>query len=116
MRQLTAVVALLFFCSAGNAQNLTERRMSSADIGTVVFPDAVVKAYLDASDAERARRRHGDEEVAQRSVAVEDLRVEMARRDRLDSSRGASPLHAAADAMKELTGGMDIPGLGSMFS
>ena len=37
MRQLTAVVALLFFCSAGNAQNLTERRMSSADIGTVVF-------------------------------------------------------------------------------
>lgn len=69
------------------------------DIGTVVFPDAVVKAYLDASDAERARRRHRDEEVTQRPVAVEDLRAEMARRDRLDSSRAASPLRAAADAM-----------------
>ena len=37
MRHLTVVVALLLFCSAGTAQNLTERRMSSADIGTVVF-------------------------------------------------------------------------------
>ena len=37
MRHLTVVVALSLLCSASNAQNLTERRMSSADIGTVVF-------------------------------------------------------------------------------
>ena len=37
MRYLTVVAALLLVCSTGNAQNLTERRMSSADIGTVVF-------------------------------------------------------------------------------
>ncbi len=57
------------------------------DIGTVVFPDAEVKVFLTASEEERARRRGGDEEAA-----------ELARRDRLDSTRAASPLKAAADA------------------
>jgi CMP/dCMP kinase len=51
------------------------------DIGSVVFPDATLRVYLTASDEERARRRGGDETAA-----------DVARRDRLDSSRSASPL------------------------
>jgi cytidylate kinase len=58
------------------------------DIGTVVFPDAAVKVFLTASEEERARRRGGDEEAA-----------DIARRDRLDSTRTSSPLAAADDAV-----------------
>lgn len=57
------------------------------DIGTVVFPDAAVKIFLTASAGERARRRGGDEQAA-----------DLARRDRIDSTRAVSPLRAADDA------------------
>jgi 3-phosphoshikimate 1-carboxyvinyltransferase len=56
------------------------------DIGSVVFPDAEVKVYLTASPEERARRRHDE--------APEGV----ARRDRIDSTRDASPLRQADDA------------------
>ena len=56
------------------------------DIGKVVFPDAELKVYLTASAEERARRRH-DESAAN-----------VARRDRIDSTRTASPLQQAPDA------------------
>jgi 3-phosphoshikimate 1-carboxyvinyltransferase len=56
------------------------------DIGSVVFPDAAVKVYLTASPEERARRRHDE--------APEGV----ARRDRIDSTRDASPLREAEDA------------------
>jgi cytidylate kinase len=69
------------------------------DIGTVVFPDAAVKVYLVASDAERARRRHRDEQSADRDVAVERVREQLERRDRFDSSRPISPLRPAPDAV-----------------
>jgi CMP/dCMP kinase len=51
------------------------------DIGSVVFPDATLRVYLTASEEERARRRGGDESAA-----------DVARRDRVDSSRAASPM------------------------
>jgi cytidylate kinase len=69
------------------------------DIGTVVFPDAPLKVFLTASDSERARRRHADEEAAAREVPVESVREALARRDALDSSRATSPLAPAADAV-----------------
>jgi cytidylate kinase len=69
------------------------------DIGTVVFPDAPLKVFLTANDAERARRRHADEEAAAREVPVESVREALARRDALDSSRATSPLAPAADAV-----------------
>lgn len=69
------------------------------DIGTVVFPDAAVKVFLTASDEERARRRHRDEEAAEREVGVEHVREELDRRDRLDSTRAVSPLRPADDAL-----------------
>ncbi|HVX21887.1 MAG TPA: 3-phosphoshikimate 1-carboxyvinyltransferase [Acidimicrobiales bacterium] len=56
------------------------------DIGTVVFPDATVKVYLDASPEERARRRHDEPAEG------------VARRDRIDATRAASPLYMAEDA------------------
>jgi CMP/dCMP kinase len=70
------------------------------DIGTVVFPDAVVKVFLTASDEERARRRQRDEAAAERALPVEAVRDDLARRDRLDSEREASPLRPAADAFE----------------
>jgi cytidylate kinase len=69
------------------------------DIGTVVFPDAIVKVFLNASDEERARRRQRDEGAAARSVDVEQVRQDIERRDRLDATRAASPLVAALDAL-----------------
>ncbi len=57
------------------------------DIGTVVFPDAVLKVYLTASPEERARRR-GDESAAS-----------IQRRDDIDSSRDHSPLRADESAV-----------------
>ena len=79
------------------------------DIGTVVFPDAAVKVFLTASDAERARRRQRDEAAAARAVDVERVREELERRDRLDSTRSASPLQAAPDALVVDTTELAIP-------
>lgn len=68
------------------------------DIGTVVFPDAVVKVFLTASESERARRRR-DEGHPASPVSVETVQEDLERRDRLDSTRATSPLVAAPDAM-----------------
>jgi len=78
------------------------------DIGTVVFPDATVKVFLTASDDERARRRHRDEEAAERAVDVEAVKDDLARRDRADSSRETSPLRAADDAIVLDTTARDV--------
>jgi CMP/dCMP kinase len=69
------------------------------DIGTVVFPEAAVKVFLTASEHERARRRQRDESDAERDVALEEVREELERRDRADSTRPVSPLAAADDAV-----------------
>jgi len=65
-------------------------------MGTVVFPDAGVKVYLDAEDSVRAARRaaeRGDADVAR-------VRTEQRERDRQDSTRTHSPLTRAADAVR----------------
>lgn len=69
------------------------------DIGTVVFPDAVVKVFLTASPEERARRRQRDEAAADRSVDLDAVREALAHRDQLDTNRTRSPLRAAEDAL-----------------
>jgi len=69
------------------------------DIGTVVFPNATLKVFLTARDSERARRRQSDEVAAQRSIAVDEVAQEIARRDHLDSTRTVSPLVADPDAL-----------------
>jgi cytidylate kinase len=67
------------------------------DIGTVVFPAAPVKVYLVADAAERARRRARDPEAA--GQAVEDIERQLRARDHADSTREASPLRPAEDAV-----------------
>ncbi len=62
--------------------------MEGRDIGTVVFPDAIAKFYIDASEAVRARRRG----LQGQADAVRE-------RDRIDSTRKTAPLIAAADAV-----------------
>lgn len=69
------------------------------DIGTVVFPDALVKVFLTASDAERARRRVIDEQSAGREAKFAEVEADLARRDATDSGRSISPLVAAEDAL-----------------
>ncbi|NJC85367.1 (d)CMP kinase [Planosporangium mesophilum] len=64
------------------------------DIGTVVAPDADLKVYLTASEAERGRRRSA-ETATDLAATVADL----ARRDKFDSSRKADPLRQADDAV-----------------
>jgi len=77
------------------------------DIGTVVFPDATLKVFLTASEAERARRRSADEAAAARPAAVDAVQADLRRRDATDSGRAASPLRAADDAVVIDTTGRD---------
>jgi cytidylate kinase len=65
--------------------------MEGRDIGTVVFPDAELKVYLTADESERLRRRAVE--------AGEEVARDIARRDAADSTRAASPLQAAEDAL-----------------
>lgn len=78
------------------------------DIGTVVFPDADLKVFLTASEAERARRRHLEQIERGSQVAEETVRELMAARDTADSSRATAPLIEADDAWRLDTTGMSI--------
>ncbi len=81
--------------------------MEGRDIGTVVFPDADVKIYLDAAPEERARRRATDP-AHSGPVAVADVATALTARDELDRTRAASPLYAAPDAIVVDTTGKSV--------
>lgn len=72
--------------------------MEGRDIGTVVFPDAAVKVYLDADIEERVRRRLEDDRARGSTVDAAALTVQMKERDRRDSTRADAPLAQAPDA------------------
>lgn len=83
--------------------------MEGRDIGTVVFPDAEVKIYLDASADERARRRaHDPAHASSRTSQIGDVATALQARDELDRSRAASPLVKAPDAIEVDTTGLPI--------
>lgn len=69
------------------------------DIGTVIFPNAEVKIYLDASVNERARRRYEELRNRGRAVSFEDTVREIEERDKRDSERDLAPLKKAEDAL-----------------
>jgi cytidylate kinase len=71
------------------------------DIGTIVLPDAPLKVFITARDDIRAARRQRDESAAQRTVAVNDVRDALERRDQADGTLGRAtrPEDAAADAI-----------------
>jgi len=69
------------------------------DIGTVVFPVADVKIYLDASPEERARRRFAELRSQGKQVTLEETLEEMKERDRRDQERAVAPLRKAENAL-----------------
>jgi CMP/dCMP kinase len=78
------------------------------DMGTVVFPQALIKIFLTASPQERAQRRY--KQLKQKGVAANlaALSREIAERDQRDSTRAISPLVASADAVPLDTTGMSV--------
>ena len=70
------------------------------DMGTVIFPDAVLKVFVWASADERARRRHKQLIAKGISVTIESLLREIAARDERDAGRVTAPLAAAPDAVR----------------
>ncbi|MBI4583489.1 MAG: (d)CMP kinase [Planctomycetes bacterium] len=78
------------------------------DMGTVIFPDASIKFYLDAPAEERARRQHL--ELVSRGVPsrYEEVLLKLKERDHRDLSRTDAPLLAAPDAVRLNSGGLTI--------
>lgn len=82
--------------------------MAGRDIGTVVFPDARYKIYLDASAEERARRRFHEVDARGEKESYEKILNAIIRRDRIDSTRKHAPLKAADDALIINTDGKTV--------
>lgn len=83
--------------------------MDGRDIGTVVFPDAEMKVYVNASPETRARRRY--EELRAKgdaSVTYEEVYKNVCERDYIDSHRAENPLRKADDAIELDNSGMTI--------
>ncbi|HUK16330.1 MAG TPA: (d)CMP kinase [Bryobacteraceae bacterium] len=73
--------------------------MEGRDIGTVVFPDAAVKVFLDADPQERVRRRLADERARGGPISEGQVAAQMKERDQRDSTRRDAPLSQAPDAV-----------------
>jgi cytidylate kinase len=82
--------------------------MEGRDIGTVVFPQADLKIYIDASAEERARRRAQDPAHTGSQSNIANVQSDMAARDKSDSTRAIAPLTQAADAVLIDTTAMPI--------
>ena len=82
--------------------------MEGRDIGSVVFPEAVFKFYLDADPAERARRRHREQCEKEEGGNVDDVLHSLQRRDQIDSTRSVAPLQIPLGAQVINTTSMSI--------
>ncbi|KEK23757.1 (d)CMP kinase [Bacillus gaemokensis] len=82
--------------------------MDGRDIGTHVLPNAQVKIFMLASVDERAERRHLENMNKGFSSSLEQLKKEIAQRDKLDSEREVSPLKKADDALELDTTSLSI--------
>jgi len=82
--------------------------MEGRDIGTVVFPNADVKVYLDAAPDERARRRAIDPAHTGVPAVLSEVATMLIARDEQDRTRAASPLYAARDAVVVDTTGKSV--------
>lgn len=72
--------------------------MDGRDIGTVVFPDALVKIFVTADTEVRTERRWQELRAKGKEVTKEEVKANLAHRDHIDSTREHSPLRQAADA------------------
>ena len=99
--------------------NATQRRLAAdrnsvlegRDTGSVVFPDADIKFYLDARPDERANRRHTELASKGRGQEFHTVRQEMDKRDANDSTRAVAPLVIPDGAIVVDTTGKDIEGV-----
>jgi CMP/dCMP kinase len=82
--------------------------MEGRDIGTVVFPDADLKLYIDATAEERARRRAADPAHSGGAGSLANVQSELVARDKSDSTRSVAPLQIAKDAVYLDTTSMPI--------
>ncbi|PEP63614.1 MULTISPECIES: (d)CMP kinase [Bacillus] len=82
--------------------------MDGRDIGTHVLPNAEVKIFMLASVQERAERRHLENAKKGFASSLEQLKKEIAKRDKLDSEREVSPLKKADDALELDTTSLSI--------
>jgi len=82
--------------------------LDGRDIGTVICPDADVKLFVTASDAERARRRHSEMVESGHQVTREQVMEDLRQRDERDSARAEAPLKPAEDAHRLDTSEMTI--------
>jgi cytidylate kinase len=89
---------------AGKASVVMEGR----DIGTVVFPDADVKVYLDAKPRERVARRLKELHGTGAAIGEQELTDQLRERDERDSTRSDSPLAQAPDAVYVDTTGLSV--------
>lgn len=78
------------------------------DMGTVVFPDAMIKIYLFASAEERAKRRYLQLQAKGISVSLQQIEEELKLRDARDTQREHAPLKPASDAFMVDTTGLSI--------
>jgi CMP/dCMP kinase len=81
--------------------------MEGRDIGTVVFPEAEIKVFLDAGESERVRRRLEELQASGSAPAGEDIARQIRTRDQRDRGRAEAPLMQAPDAVY-----LDSSGLG----
>ncbi len=112
-REVTAAVSAVAANSRVRAELVRRQRdwvaergggvVEGRDIGSVVFPDADLKLYITASPRVRAERR-----VAEIGGDVDDVEASIIERDRKDSTRADSPLHATSDAVVVDTSGLSI--------
>jgi cytidylate kinase len=102
-----AVSPVSAYAGVRRAMTAQQRRIGQAgrvvmvgrDIGTVVFPEADLKIYLDAKLHERARRRHLERVNRGEESDFDRVLAELRRRDQIDSSRQHAPLAVASDAI-----------------
>lgn len=85
--------------------------LEGRDIGTVVFPDAEVKFYLDASVRVRASRRMKELREKGQAVTLEEVERDQEARDRADREREISPLRRAQDALVISCDDLDAEGV-----
>lgn len=78
------------------------------DMGTVVFPNAVLKVFLYANEEERAQRRYLQLKEREISVSLAQVVEELVKRDTRDTARTHAPLKPADDAIKIDTTGLSI--------
>lgn len=82
--------------------------MNGRDIGTVVFPDADIKFFLDAATDERAERRFKEDQITNPDATLAQTLAEITERDLRDTTRADSPLKIAEDAIVIDSTGLSI--------